>query len=309
MRKRMLGICLLLALLLTGCGTTPEPSADPVDEGAELPVEVSENTVDNDAAICTAEELATLLADIYAAVPGTADSTLKAVYAAGELLDYTMSYYYGVNTNMERQIEPEWDNFEDFVCQWVAENVPAEDAVSLVLAWDAVMTRANALMEEDPETLALLDAAEYTQKWDGCDEKYLNWQYAGLSPLYTQLFDRVTAAPYQKEPGDFAAVSADRFNGLWLNSEEQTLLIFCDGRCRVVYPALSLWGEVAGAYRVRDRSALGYCPALEIDFRGEGINEDGDFCGPLAYYVSGMDDTHFWCNSQWERFDRIDLMD
>lgn len=301
MKMRRLGILLLLVLLLTGCGAAPAASADPA--------EVPQDSVQNDAAICTPEELETLLADIYAAVPGTAGSTLKAVSAAGELLDYTMSYCYGVNTSMERQIEPEEDDFQAFVSQWVAENVPAEDAASLVWAWDAVMTQAEALLAEDPETLALLEESGYTQKWDGCDETYLNWRYAGFSPLYTQLFDRVTAAPYREEPGDFAAVSADRFDGLWLNSEDQTLLIFNNGLCRVVYPGLSLWGESANAYHVRDRSDLGYCPALEIDFRGEGpINEDGDFYAPIAYYVSGMDDAHFWCNSQWERFDRIDRM-
>lgn len=302
MKKRRLGLCLLLVLLLAGCGAAEERS--------ELPAEVPQNSVQNDVAICTPEELETLLADIYAAVPGTAGSTLKAVYAAGELLDYTMDYYYGINTSMERQIEPEGEAFEGFVSQWVAENVPAEDAVSLVWAWDAVMTQAEALLAEDPEALALLEESGYTQKWDGCDEAYLNWQYAGFSPLYTQLFDRMTAAPYREEPGNFAAVSADRFDGLWLNSEDRTLLIFNNGLCRVVYPDLSLWGEVAGAYRVRDRSELGYCPALEIDFHGEGpINEDGDFHGPMVYSVSGMDDIHFWCNSQWERFDRVDLMD
>lgn len=278
LRRMILG--LLICLLLAGCG--PQVGTeDPAPEGS-----VDDSLV----------ELETLLADIYAAVPGTAGSTLKAVYAAGELLDYSWSCAY-------RDVD------SDAVLAWVEETVSAEEAMDLVYAYDAVLTRAAALLEEDPETLALLDDAGYTQK-QAYEKKNLEPACAELAPLFTQLFDRVTAAPYREEPGDFAAVSADRFNGLWLNSEDRTLLIFNNGLCRVVYPGLSLWGEVAGAYHVRDRSELGYCPALEIDFRGEGpMNEDGDFYAPIAYYVSGMDDSHFWCNSQWERFDRVDILD
>lgn len=294
LRRMILG--LLICLLLAGCGP---------QVGTEDPAP-PEGSVDDPPV-----ELETLLADIYAAVPGTAGSTLKAVYAAGELLDHSMDRYGRYNDpDFEGPDEPEEEDFQNVVSQWVAEHIPAEETIPLVWAWDAVMTQAEALLAEDPETLALLEEAGYTRTWDGWDEKYLNWQYAELSPLYTQLLDRVTAAPYREEPGDFAAVSADRFNGLWLNSEDRTLLIFNNGLCRVVDPGLSLWGEVAGAYRVRDRSELGYCPALEIDFRGEGpMNENGDFYAPIAYYVSGMDDSHFWCNSQWERFDRVDILD
>lgn len=299
MMKRIVPLCALL-LLLSGCGG----HADPAEPGITDP-ETLTGPVEDGAPV----ELETLLADIYAAVPGTAGSTLKAVYAAGELLDYSMDRCWRYNDpDFEGPEEPEEEDFQASVAQWVAEHVPAEEAIPLVWAWDAVMTQAEALLAEDPETLALLEEAGYTKKWDSCDAKYLNWW--GFAPLYTQLLDRMTAAPYREEPGNFAAVTADRFNGLWLNSEDRTLLIFNNGLCRVVYPSLSLWGEVAGAYRVRDRSELGHCPALEIDFRGEGpINEDGDFYAPIVYYVSGMDDTHFWCNGQWERFDRVDVVD
>lgn len=280
MKLRRMALGLLMCLLLTACG----PQA-----GTEDPV-LPEGPADD-----SPVELETLLADIYAAVPGTAGCTLKAVHAAGELLDYSWSCAY-------RDVDP------DAVLAWVEETVPAEEAMDLVYAYDAVLTQAAALLAEDPETLALLDDAGYTQK-QAYEKKNLESACTELAPLFTQLFDRVTAAPYQEEPGNFAAVSADRFNGLWLNSEDRTLLIFQNGLCRVVYPGLSLWGETANAYHVRDRSELGYCPALEIDFRGEGhIDESGDFYAPLAYYVSGMDDTHFWCNSQWERFDRVDVV-
>lgn len=300
--KRIAFLCALL-LLLTACGKTAGPEDAPPPPAAEGPAEMPDGP-ETGAPV----ELETLLADIYAAVPGAEDSTLKAVYAAGELLDYTMDRYCHSNDpNFDGPHEPEEDDFQDFVSQWVAANVPAGDAVALVWAWDAVMTQAEALLAKDPDALALLEKAGHTQRWDGCDEKYLNWW--GFSSLYTQIFDRVTSTPYQEEAGAFASVSDDRLDGLWLNSERQTLLIFRNGCCRVVYPLLSCWGEIAGAYRVRDRSDQGYCPALEIDYNGEGpINEDGDFHGPLTYYVSGMDDTHFWCSGQQERFDRIDLV-
>ena len=45
---------------------------------------------------------------------------------------------------------------------------------------------------------------------------------------------------------------------------------------------------------------MGWCPSLEID-----IHESGDFSGPLTYYVSGLAEDHFWCNTQGQRFDRL----
>ena len=46
---------------------------------------------------------------------------------------------------------------------------------------------------------------------------------------------------------------------------------------------------------------MGYCPSLEVDF-----HDTGTFQGPLAYYVSGLAPDHFWCNSQGQRFDRLE---
>ena len=45
---------------------------------------------------------------------------------------------------------------------------------------------------------------------------------------------------------------------------------------------------------------MGWCPSLEID-----IHESGDFSGPLTYYVSGLAEDRFWCNTQGQRFDRL----
>ena len=44
---------------------------------------------------------------------------------------------------------------------------------------------------------------------------------------------------------------------------------------------------------------MGYCPELDIDYL------QNDFSAPLVYYVSGIDDTHFWSNTQNESFRRL----
>ena len=90
------------------------------------------------------------------------------------------------------------------------------------------------------------------------------------------------------------------FDGIWCDSTLQELLIFQSGTCRVVIPYLDYYGETAFSARLRDRGGMGWCPSLEID-----IHESGDFSGPLAYYVSGLAEDHFWCNTQGQRFDRL----
>ena len=106
--------------------------------------------------------------------------------------------------------------------------------------------------------------------------------------------------PWQQEssawPTDLAG-----FDGIWCDNTMQELLIFHDGTCRVIIPYLDYYGETAYAARLRDRSAVGYCPSLEVDF-----HDTGTFQGPLAYYVSGLAPDHFWCNSQGQRFDRLE---
>ena len=288
MRRRFLALGLLLALLLTGCGKGGQEKPAQPEEPVSPAEQPSEETV----------TLEALLEHIYDAVPGTAGSSLKAAYAAGMFLDWAMDQADRADGEEETKSKIE---------AWINENVPPEEAPALVLAWDAVLTQAAAI-EQDPETAGeLLAEAGYTPVSEYYEQVPVRSGIVTLCPLFTQLLERVETTPWQEEPGDFTSVAADRFDGIWVNSREGTLLIFTGGLCRVVYPDVSVYGEIAGAYRVRDRSDMGYCPALEIDYNGEGpINEDGDFWGPLTYYVSGMDDTHFWCNSQMERFDRVD---
>ena len=103
----------------------------------------------------------------------------------------------------------------------------------------------------------------------------------------------------QEEPSAWPADLA-AFDGIWCDSTLQELLIFQSGTCRVVIPYLDYYGETAFSARLRDRGGMGWCPSLEID-----IHESGDFSGPLTYYVSGLAEDHFWCNTQGQRFDRL----
>ena len=104
---------------------------------------------------------------------------------------------------------------------------------------------------------------------------------------------------WQEEPSAWPADLA-AFDGIWCDSTLQELLIFQSGTCRVVIPYLDYYGETAFSARLRDRGGMGWCPSLEID-----IHESGDFSGPLTYYVSGLAEDHFWCNTQGQRFDRL----
>ncbi len=74
-----------------------------------------------------------MLTDIYTVAPGTAGSSLRAICAAGELLDW-------IDVNSVEQ--------ED-VFRWIDENVPMENSVELARAWAAVLTEAEALMRGD----------------------------------------------------------------------------------------------------------------------------------------------------------------
>ena len=60
--------------------------------------------------------------------PGTAGSSLRATYAAGELLDW-------IDVNSVEQ--------ED-VFRWIDENVPLESSAELARTWAAVLTEAEA---------------------------------------------------------------------------------------------------------------------------------------------------------------------
>ena len=95
MKRRILTVCLLLALLLTACGgqnREPEnpPDAKPSAPGEEA-AEPPDETPEPEPAKPEEKEplsLEDVLTDIYTVAPGTASSSLRATYAAGELLDW-----------------------------------------------------------------------------------------------------------------------------------------------------------------------------------------------------------------------------
>lgn len=216
--------------------------------------------------------------------PGTAGSSLRATYAAGELLDW-------IDVNSVEQ--------ED-VFRWIDENVPMENAAELARAWAAVLTEAEALMRGDETAYDALDDAGYTLEQPYRSTGRVKWAAWKLLPLFTQILDRTERAEYRYEaPGDYSAVTEEALAGIWVDDAGTTVLLFSEDGCRIVYPALELLGETAYAFRVRDRSSVGYCPELDIDYL------QNDFSAPLVYYVSGIDDTHFWSNTQNKCFRRL----
>lgn len=155
-----------------------------------------------------------------------------------------------------------------------ARGVPAADTAC---SFAAVLAEADTLAE---------DQTAYTRA------------VRSLAPLFTDVLE-TDSTPYRREDSRWPGSLAD-LQGVWYDGEMQELLVISGDTCRVVIPWLGHYGETAYAARLRDRSASGYCPSLEIDFRGSG-----DFSGPLAYYVSGADSSHFWSNTQSQRFDRL----
>lgn len=191
-----------------------------------------------------------------------------------------------------------------------------ETAARTLLDWagagqTAPEAKVLAFLAERPETAinaaaafaAVLDAADGLRAAGEApelgDETY--WEAViSLHPFFTRLFETETT-PWREEPSDWPTDLA-AFDGIWYDSTMKEMLIFRDGTCRVVIPWLGagFYGETAYAAWLRDRSGVGYCPSLEIDFRGSGT-----FQGPLAYYVSGLTEDHFWCNTQAQRFDKL----
>ena len=167
----------------------------------------------------------------------------------------------------------------------------------------------RSFLEERAETAAgaaaafaaVLDAADRL-RMDGSapelGEEAYRAAVRSLSLFFTRLLETETT-PWKEEPSDWPAELA-AFDGIWCDGTMQELLIFRDGTCRVVIPWLGYYGETALSARLRDRSGVGYCPSLEVD-----IHESGSFSGPLAYYVSGTAEDHFWCNTQAQRFDKL----
>ena len=118
--------------------------------------------------------------------PGTAGSSLRATYAAGELLGW-------IDVNSVEQ--------ED-VFRWIDENVPMENAAELARAWAAVLTEAEALMRGDETAYDALDDAGYTMEQPYRSTGRVKWAAWKLLSLFTQILDRTERAEYRYEaPG------------------------------------------------------------------------------------------------------------
>lgn len=193
---------------------------------------------------------------------------------------------------------------------------PPETAARTLLDWaetgrTAPEREVESFLKERTETAAeaaaafaaVLDAADSLRaagEGPELGEETYREAVRSLSAFFTRLLETETT-PWREEPSDWPTDLA-AFDGIWCDSTAQELLIFRNGTCRVVIPWLGaeFYGETAYAARLRDRSGVGYCPSLEIDFRGSGTIQ-----GPLAYYVSGLTEDHFWCNTQAQRFDKL----
>ena len=193
---------------------------------------------------------------------------------------------------------------------------PPETAARTLLDWaetgrTAPEREVESFLKERTETAAeaaaafaaVLDAADSLRaagEGPELGEETYREAVRSLSAFFTRLLETETT-PWKEEPSDWPTDLA-AFDGIWCDSTAQELLIFRNGTCRVVIPWLGaeFYGETAYAARLRDRSGVGYCPSLEIDFRGSGT-----FQGPLAYSVSGLTEDHFWCNTQAQRFDKL----
>ena len=163
---------------------------------------------------------------------------------------------------------------------------PPETAARTLLDWaetgrTAPEREVESFLKERTETAAeaaaafaaVLDAADSLRaagEGPELGEETYREAVRSLSAFFTRLLETETT-PWKEEPSDWPTDLA-AFDGIWCDSTAQELLIFRNGTCRVVIPWLGaeFYGETAYAARLRDRSGVGYCPSLEIDFRGSG---------------------------------------
>jgi hypothetical protein len=293
--KRVWVILAALALLLTaGCGEKRTASsakgksaASAEKSSAASSSKASSSSASSSAssaapAAKTAITLETLLADIQETAPGSAGSSLKQMRAAGELLDWAQAGNTAEMAEVKAQLEKSEFSASTTAYAWAG----VLDAADQILAGTAADT---------------LSDAGYTLQNKTYDPALFHAAEKSLSPLFTRALEEAKTTPYAFERhGVYADITADKFEGIWCSSSDATMLVFSGNTCRVVAPYLDTYGETAAAMRVRDRSKLGYCPSLQIDLNGKG-----DYAGALTYYVSGVDGTHFWSNTQSERFDLL----
>lgn len=298
--KKLLTLLAVLLLLgaATGCGTksssgTGSGSTSKADFSQTSPVN-SANVSQAGSTVAPADtsvdrapmELDTLLDAILSATPGSAGSSMKQARAAGELLDWAQAGNLADTGALER---------------WLDINGVSQET-ELATAYGAVLDFADRVLAGDETSAGALSDAGYTLSHDSYDETLYHNAAQSLLGLFTRVLDVSDASSYtgQKAATSWKAITPEKFEGLWCDGKMGEILIFSGGKCRVVIPYLGEYGDTAYSFRVRDRSGIGYCPALEID-----ICKSGRFEAPLAYYVSGIDEGHFWSNTQSQEFTRL----
>ena len=96
---------------------------------------------------------------------------------------------------------------------------------------------------------------------------------------------------------DFSSITREKLYGTWYDPHTNEVLVLSEEGAFTYLPSLDLYGTTLYDWELTDRSADGLCPALKIYcFESE--------TSPLAYYVAGVRDEYFWCNSQQQIFYR-----
>ena len=96
---------------------------------------------------------------------------------------------------------------------------------------------------------------------------------------------------------DFSDTLGKDFTGTWYDPESGEAIRLTDQGAYVYITFLQLYGDTPYEWEVIDRSDRGLCPELAIYISGRDA-------GPLAYYIAGVRDDYFWCNSQAQIFYR-----
>ncbi len=94
---------------------------------------------------------------------------------------------------------------------------------------------------------------------------------------------------------DFSEILSSSLVGTWYSPEQNTMLRITEKYCYIYYPALELDGKQRYAWELIDRSEQGLCPMLVLYAWGSEMPG-------MAYYIGGVEEAYFWCNSQQEIF-------
>ena len=97
--------------------------------------------------------------------------------------------------------------------------------------------------------------------------------------------------------GDYAAITAEALQGTWYDADSGERLTFSGTQCRCDLPWMGADNDpdAGRAWEIVDRSDRGLCPMLALHADGSTV----------AYYVSGVTEDCFWCNTQQQLFLRV----